>query len=98
MDVELQRHAQEAISRLDHVLERGAEVKHAEIQAAFLSIIAFRDRALHKHRDGTASDSCLDRANALLSLAYGGEFPLSGLHRDRFKQTRNSMQDLLRCG
>ena len=96
MDAELQRHAREAIERLDHVLERGAEVNHAEIQAATLSVVAFRDRALEKHREGTATDTCLDGANALLSLAYGGEFPLSGLHRHRFEQTRDGMRELLR--
>jgi hypothetical protein len=96
MDAELQRHAREAISRLEHVLDRGADVSHAEIQAATLSVIAFRDRALAKHREGTASEACLKRANQLLSLAYGSEFPLSGLHRDRFEQTRDGMRGLLR--
>jgi hypothetical protein len=95
MDAELQRHAREAIARLDHVLERGADLSHAEIQAATLSIVAFRDRALKKHREGTASGTCLDRANALLSLAYGGEFPLSGLHRNRIEQTRDGMRQML---
>ena len=95
MDAELQRHARDAISRLDQVLKRGADVTHAEIRAATLSVLAFRDRALVKHREGTASDACLDSANALVSLAYGGEFPLSGLHHRRFEQTRDEMGRLL---
>lgn len=96
MDEELERHGQEAISRLEHVLDRGAEVEHAEIQAAVLSVVAFRDRVIEKHREGSASAACLSQANALLSLAYGGEFPLSGLHRHRFEQTRDGMRQLLR--
>lgn len=95
MDAELHRHAHEAIARLDHVLDIGADVSHAEIQAATLSIIAFRDRALERHREGSTSDSCLDTANAITSLAYGGEFPLSGLHHHRFKQTRDELRRLL---
>ena len=95
MDERLQQYAHAAIARLDHVLEHGAHVDHAEIQAATLAVIAFRDRALERHREGTASDACLDGANALVSLAYGGEFPLSGLHRHRFEQTRDGMRALL---
>ncbi|WP_206454251.1 hypothetical protein [Aurantimonas marina] len=95
MNAELQRHVHEAIARLDHVLERGADASHAEIQAATLSILAFRDRALKMHREGTASKTYLDKANVLLSLAYGGEFPLSGLHHNRFEQTRDGLRQML---
>ncbi|CUH11632.1 hypothetical protein JSE7799_00187 [Jannaschia seosinensis] len=86
MDAELQRHAEEAIARLRHVLGRGAEVRHDEIQAAAKAVIAFRNRTIAKHRDGAADGDCLDRANALVSLAYGAEFPLSGLHFKRIAQ------------
>ena len=95
MDAELQHHAREAIDRLQTVLDRGAEVRHAEIQAAALSVIAFRDRAIEKRREGSASDDCLDRANALVSLAYGAEFPLSGLHFNRIAETCEGMRNLL---
>lgn len=95
MDAEMRRHAGEAVARLEHVLERGAAVEHAEIQAAANAVIALRNRAIEKHREGAVSDDCLDRANALVSLAYGAEFPLSGLHRDRFEQTLKGMRNLL---
>ncbi|WP_139215010.1 hypothetical protein [Palleronia marisminoris] len=78
------------------MLDRGSEATHAEIHAATLAIIALRNRAIQRHRDGAASDACLGEANALVSLAYGGEFPLSGLHQDRFEQARDAMQRLLR--
>jgi hypothetical protein len=95
MDAELRHHARTAVDRLDHVLARGSAVTHDEIHAASLSVIAFRDRALERRREGAANDTCLARANALVSLAYGGEFPLSGLHRERFRQTRDGMRALL---
>lgn len=96
MDAELRQCGSEAIARLDHVFDRGPEASHVEIRAATLSVIAFRDRAIERHREGTLAQDHLDRANALVSLAYGGEFPLSGLHMHRFEQTRDAMRDLLR--
>ena len=96
MDAELHQYGHDAIARLEHLLDRGSEATHAEIRAATLSVIAFRNRAIERHREGAATDACLGQANALVSLAYGGEFPLSGLHRDRFEQARDAMQELLR--
>ena len=95
MDAELRQRGREAVARLDHVLDRGPEATHAEIQAATLSVITFRDRAIEKHRDGTLPQDCLGRANGLVSLAYGGEFPLSGLHLHRLEQTRDGLTELL---
>ena len=95
MDADLQHHAREAIARLQHVLDRGPEVQHDEIQSAAKAVISFRNRAIEKCREGTVSDACLDRANALVSLAYGAEFPLSGLHFHRIAQTCEGMSQLL---
>lgn len=96
MDPDLRQHGHDAVARLGHVLGRGPEATHGEIQAATLAVIAFRDQVIQRHRDGTASDACLAQANGLVSLAFGGEFPLSGLHQRRFEQTRDTMQELLR--
>ncbi len=98
MDAEMREHAAQAVARLGHVLERGADVRHPEIQDAVNAVVAFRNRAIAKHREGAVPDDCLDRANALVSLAYGAEFPLSGLHRKRFEQTRTGMRELLETG
>ena len=98
MDSEVQHHAGEALDRLQHILDRGPHVQHAEIQAAALSLIAFRNRVIDNHRDGTASKACLDQSNALVSLAYGAEFPLSGLHFNRIRQTCDGMRALLAGG
>ncbi len=95
MDARLQQCARLAIDRLQHVLDRGPEVTHQELQAATNAVISFRDRAIRKHREGAASEACLDRANALVSLAYGAEFPLSGLHFSRIALTCEGMSRLL---
>ena len=85
MDAAMQSHARDAIARLDHVLDRGGAVTHSDIKAAVNAVVAFRNRAIEKHRQGTISDGCPDGANALVSLAYRAQFPLSGLHRHRFE-------------
>ena len=95
MDPRMQEHARSAIAAVEKVLEAGPRVEHAEIQAATKAVIAFRNRAIEQHRAGSATRDCLDRANALASLAYGGQFPLSGLHLHRLEQTRDGLQDLL---
>ena len=95
MDDEMRQHAAAAIDRLSHVLERGNAVEHDQIQSAVNAVIAFRNRAIEMRRKGAVSDDCLDQANSLVSLAYGAEFPLSGLHRRRFEQAREGMRKLL---
>ncbi|MBM9593385.1 hypothetical protein [Roseitranquillus sediminis] len=95
MDADLASLAREAVARLEHVLARGSDVTHRDARAATLSVIDVRDRVLSYHRDGRATDGCLDRANSMLSMAYGAEFPLSGLHRRRFEQVRDGMRALI---
>lgn len=95
MDSAMQNHARDAIARLGTVLDRGGNATHAEIQSAVNAVVAFRNRAIEKRREGAVSDDCLDTANSLVSLAYGAEFPLSGLHRRRFERTREGMEKLL---
>ena len=37
----------------------------------------------------------LDRANMLVSIAVGAEFPVTGLHWDRIEKTRDGLRALL---
>ena len=98
MDDEMKRFALAAVNRLDALLERGADASHAEIKAAVDGVIAWRNRAIEKHRTGSASRHCLDKANSLASLAFGIEFPLSGFHLNRIRQTRDGLDAFLRTG
>lgn len=98
MDVELQRHARDAIKTIDIVLREGLQVEHAGIQAATNDVVAFRNRVIERFRHGAVDRAVLDRANSLVSLAYGAEFPLSGLHLHRLEQTRDGLRKLLEDG
>ncbi len=83
-----------AIAALDAAMAEGPEVRHAEIQAAARAVIAVRDQAIEDVRAGAAEQGVLDQTNALVSLSYGAEFPLSGLHLRRLKQAREGLHDL----
>lgn len=98
MNAELQSRGREAIRAIDAVLRAGPEADHATIRAAANGVIAFRNEAILAHRDGTLAREKLDGANALTSLAYGAEFPLSGLHLRRMQETRDGLQALIASG
>ncbi len=95
MDQELIDHGREAIRLLNRVIEAGTELEHHDLNAASTCVIAFRNRAIELFPEGRASRACLDRANSLTSLSFGGEFPLSGLHLHRLEQTRDGMERLI---
>lgn len=95
MEAGLQARARDAVAGLDRVLDRDPEVGHADVQAAARAVVAFRDLAILRHREGTADRGCLGQANAIVSLVFGAEFPLSGLHFDRIRQARGAMVALL---
>jgi hypothetical protein len=95
MDEDLRAFGRKAVERLDYASAEHPDVTHADINDALACVVAFRNLAIAKHRDGEVERSLLDRANAALSLAYGCEFPLAGVHRHRMEQARDAMRDLI---
>ena len=95
MDAAMERRARDAIAAIDAAIGEAAEVGHAEVQVATNGVIALRDRAIDEFRQGRLPGDVLDRVNALVSLAFGAEFPLSGLHMHRLAQTREGLRQLL---
>lgn len=85
----------EALRRLDQVIGTGSDVTHDDVQAAVTCVVAFRNGMIGEYRQGRADRSRLDAANALVSLAYGAEFPLTGFHLRRFEQTRDALKALI---
>jgi hypothetical protein len=84
-----------AIAALDAAIETGPQASHEQIAAAFQAVLELRDRVIDEARRGTATTGCRDRVNSLASLAYGGEFPLSGFHAHRLVQARGALAALL---
>lgn len=95
MDRELCEAGRTAIRRLDKVSRADPGVSHDDVQQAVTCVVAFRNRAIALHREGRVDRQCRDAANALLSLAYGAEFPLSGFHAGRLRQVRDGMRSLI---
>ena len=87
--------AETAITRLDRAVDAGGDLTHAEIHAAALSVIELRDAALGEHRAGHLPRARLDAINAVVSLAYGAEFPLSGVHLRRAGEARERLRAML---
>ena len=95
MDPHTRGAAAQAIAHLSAAIESGPEASHEDICAAFQAIVALRDQAIDGHCRGEVTDECRDRVNSLVSLAFGGEFPLSGFHVRRLEQTREGVRQLL---
>lgn len=87
--------ARAAIEALDAALAAGATVDHRRIRRATIGVTALRDCAIAEVRSGRLDASVRDKANALVSLAYGAEFPISGLHLRRLKQARDGVAELI---
>lgn len=95
MDQQSRNYAETAIAALDEVIASGPQVAHEDVASAVQCVAAMRNHMLAEARNGGVSRACLDQANALLSLAYGAQAPLMGLHLHRIGQTRDGLAALL---
>ncbi len=87
---------QVALVRLNTLLAREPKtIGHPEVTATVQCIIAYRNGLIDAKRQGECTQDELDRANALLSLAHGAEYPLVGFHYDRLKKARDEIMDML---
>jgi hypothetical protein len=95
MDTILRDHGLAAIRAIEAAIGAGPGARHEDVRQAVLPLVAFRDRAVALHVEGAVERDLLDRANALVSLAYGAQFPLAGMHLDRLEDAREHLQSLL---
>jgi hypothetical protein len=98
IDQQSRRYAETAIAALDEVIAAGPQAAHEDVASAVRCVAAMRNHMLAEVRNGDVSRTCLDRANTLLSLAYGAQAPLMGFHLRRIKQTRDGLAALLASG
>jgi hypothetical protein len=95
MDSDLRHLGETAITRLDALIATAHPLPHDDVRAAVSCIIAFRNGAARRHREGGLDRACLDGANAALSLAYGAQFPLAGSRPHRLERVRDAMRALV---
>ena len=92
---ETRQAAEAALRRLDRLLAERPHEVHEDLSEAVRGIVAIRDDLIRRLRaDGGGRDP-LDRANMLMSIAVGAEFPVTGLHWDRIEATRDGLRELL---
>src|SRR3546814_15866181 len=85
MDTQSRRYAETAIAALDEVIAAGPQVAHEDVASAVRCVAALRNHMLAEVRNGGVSRTGLNRANALLSLAFGAQAPLIGFHPNRIQ-------------
>jgi hypothetical protein len=95
MDSDLRRLGLQAIERIDALLDGGRPPAHDDVRQAVACVVAFRNGAVRRHREGGLDRGRLDGANAALSLAYGAQFPLAGFHPHRLEQASDAVRALI---
>ncbi len=87
-----------ALTALDRVLEERPDKVHDELVDAVRCLVRLRDGLIERRRAGDASPELrdqLDRTNAVLSVAVGGEYPLVGVRWERVQKARDQLARLL---
>lgn len=85
----------QAVAALDRALHERPDQLYGDLAHAVRCLVALRDALIADGRAGAPdAGNRLQRANALLSLVVGGEYPVAGLHRDRLQQARDGLDRL----
>ena len=84
-----------ALDTLDHALEDRPDKVYDDMQHAVRSLVRLRDALIAARRETGGADDKLRRCNAVLSLVFGGEYPLQGVRRERLEKAREAVAELL---
>lgn len=88
-----------ALAHLDHLLAQRPERVHDELTHAMRGIVRVRDRLIERLRSTNEPSPTLrkrlDRANILVSTAFGAQFPVTGVHWERIEKTRDGLKALM---
>ena len=95
MEAELYCMADDAIAALRRAMDRGGNIGHQQMLETVAPVIDLRNRMLDAYRQGGLSRDLLDRANAIASLAYSTEFPISGVHAHRIDQACKALSNMI---
>jgi hypothetical protein len=90
-------HCRTALSVLDRVVEESPDRMTGELPEAVRALVRLRDRLIEQRRPAPGSrdlQARLDRANAILSVVTGGEYPLVGVRRQRIVEARDALAEI----
>ncbi|WP_207462378.1 hypothetical protein [Azospirillum sp. SYSU D00513] len=94
------RKAFEILERLaeDNPGKRDAPAVYEDMVEVIRCLVRMRDGLAEELRSGRAggeSQRRLDCVNTTLSIAFGGEYPVVGIHMERVRTARDLMRGLL---
>lgn len=99
MSDELQNLARHALEVIERVLaEKSSKTEFRDTAETARCIVRMRDHLIGQVRAGNSPPEArekLDRVNVLLSMAGAAEYPLSGIHWERMKKTRDLLQEMI---
>jgi hypothetical protein len=85
----------EALDALDRATGDRPDNVYDDLVEATRCLVRLRDELIERRRKGEDVRDALDRANAVLSVATGAEYPLGGVRRERIKKARDALESLL---
>ncbi|WP_448192578.1 hypothetical protein [Azospirillum sp. sgz301742] len=93
----------DALSVLDRILAAPPEDTQVQetydaMAEASRCLVRLRDGLIARRRAGEEVSRRLDHVNAVLSVTFGGEYPLVGVRRKRIEKARDLLRRLLEDG
>lgn len=90
--------AQKALAALDHALSNRPKQTGHDFSAATRCLTALREHVIVDMRGhpAAATRDHLARLNAVISVVYGGQFPIGAVPWDHVQQARDTFVRLLR--
>lgn len=92
MDSHAQDLARAAMGRIETALAGGPDVDHQMVSEAVRSVVTLRNHIIELAKIGNVEPDLLSQINSIVSLAFGSEYPLMGIHRHRIEQTRDALR------
>ena len=84
-----------ALAAIDRAVEKHGASAEPELVRATHCLVALRDHLITEQRAKHRSIAqALAHTNAVLSLLFGIEYPISGMHWDRLEQVRQALAEL----
>jgi len=95
LDAAIHGQCREAVDALDRATRDRPDQIYDDLVEAVQCLVRLRDGLIERRRRGEAVRDLLDRANAVLSVVTGGEYPLMGVRRERIEKARDALESLL---
>ena len=89
--------ARQAMAALDDALSHRPVKTGHDFSEAQRCLTALREKVIARHRDHPSAESSdrLARLNAIISVVYGGQFPIGAVPWDKVEQGRDAFARLL---